>query len=106
MTETEWKQVDNALKSVYGFGVKLKIDNFDVSLKLRQCSQFKNAIFVYINGEFRGKWLTEDCEERRRFFPCKRKSVVGEKDFKAYGIRSKKAKQLLLLLNLSRFHIL
>lgn len=93
MTESEWKQVEKALENVYSFGAELKFDGFDVCLRLRQCSQFKNAIFVYVNGEFQGKWLTEDCEERRRFFPRKRKSVVSEKDFKLYGIRSKKAKQ-------------
>lgn len=93
MTEAEWKQVENSLKSVWSNGCKLEIDGYKVSLSLRQVSQFKNAIVVYINGEFRGKWLAEDCEERRRFFSCKKKSVIKESDYKAYGVRSKKAKQ-------------
>lgn len=59
-------------------------------------SQFQNAIAVYINGSFKGKWLVEDCEERRRFFCCKKRTLVKEKDFKACGIRSKKGKKNLL----------
>lgn len=90
MTEAEWKQVDKALRSVFSTGAKLRIDGYEVSLILRQVSQFSNAIVVYINGEFRGKWLVEDCEERRRFFQCKQKSVFSEKDAKKFGIRSKK----------------
>ncbi len=90
MTEAEWKQVDKALKSVFSRGAKLRIDGYEVSLCLRQISQFSNAIAVYINGEFRGKWLTNDCEERRRFFCCKKKSAFKDKDAKAFGVRSKK----------------
>lgn len=92
MTEAEWKKVDGSLKSVFSYGAKLKIDGYEVSLCLSQVSQFSNAIAVYINGEFRGKWLSEDCEERRRFYQCKRKSAVKNSDFKKFGIRSKKDK--------------
>lgn len=102
MTEAEWKQVDKALKSVFSRGAKLRIDGYEVSLCLRQISQFSNAIAVYINGEFRGKWLAEDCEERRRFFCCKKKSAFKDKDAKNFGIRSKKTnfriKRAILLL--------
>lgn len=63
---------------------------YEVSLALRQVSQFRNAIVVYINGEFRGKWLTEDCEERRRFFPCKKRCLTNTNELKKMGIRSKK----------------
>lgn len=93
MTAEEWKKVDEALTSVWSPYVHLKIDGYKVSLNLTQKSRFQNAIVVYINDEFRGKWLMEDCEERRRFCCCKRQSIVTEKDYKLYGVRSKKAKQ-------------
>ena len=93
MTAEEWKKVDEALTSVWSPYVHLKIDGYKVSLNLTQKSRFHNVIMVYINDEFRGKWLMEDCEERRRFCCCKRQSVVTEKDCKLYGARSKKAKQ-------------
>lgn len=93
MTAEEWKKVDEALTSVWSPYVHLKIDGYKVSLNLTQKSRFQNVIAVYINDEFRGKWLMEDCEERRRFCCCKKQSVVTEKDCKLYGARSKKAKQ-------------
>lgn len=84
MTKDEWKKAEETLKRLYS-NVKLNCDGYEVSLVLRQVSQFRNAIVVYVNGEFRGKWLCEDCEERRRFFPCKKKTVVKDKDIKALG---------------------
>ena len=93
MTAEEWKKVDEALTSVWSPYVHLKIDGYKVSLNLTQKSRFQNAIVVYINGEFRGKWLAEDCEIRRKFYCCKKRSAVTEKDFKEYKVRSKKAKQ-------------
>ena len=87
MNNDDWKKVDNALKSVFSPGAKLLIDGYEVTLILCQKSQFQNAIAVYINGSFKGKWLAEDCEERRRFFCCKKRTLVKEKDFKACGIR-------------------
>lgn len=73
------EKVDEALASVWSPCVHLKIDGYKVSLNLTQKSRFQNVIMVYINDEFRGKWLMEDCEERRRFCYCKRQSVVTEK---------------------------
>nr|WP_298644049.1 hypothetical protein [Ruminococcus bromii] len=93
MTAEEWKKVDEALASVWSPCVHLKIDGYKVSLNLTQKSRFQNVIFVYVNDEFRGKWLAEDCEIRRRFYCCKKRSVVTERDFKEYKVRSKKAKQ-------------
>ena len=62
MTAEDWKTVDKALKSVLLPGVKLLIDGYEVTLTLCQKSQFKNAIAIWINGSFKGKWLAEDCE--------------------------------------------
>lgn len=89
MTADQWKKVEEKLKHIYG-NVKLKCDGYEVSLALRQVSQFRNAIVVYINGEFRGKWLNEDCEERRRFFSCKKRCATNTNELKKLGVRSKK----------------
>ena len=94
MTENDWKTIDTRLKSVLSMPVELKIDGYVVQLSLEQVSQFKNAIVVYIDGKIKGEWLMKDCEERRRFFACTRKSVVKESDIKAFGKKtSKKQKQ-------------
>lgn len=90
MTAEQWKKVEENLQFLFSPFVKLKIDGYEVSLALRQVSQFRNAIVVYINGEFRGKWLSEDCEERRRFFPCKKRCATNTNELKKLGVRSKK----------------
>lgn len=90
MTKEEWEKVNESLQSVFIGGAKLEIDGYEVYLKLMQVSQFKNAIAIYVNGAFKGKWLLEDCEERRRFLPCKTRTLVTQADIKAYGIRGKK----------------
>lgn len=90
MTKEEWAKVNESVQSVFMGGAKLEIDGYEVYLKLMQVSQFKNAIAIWINGAFKGEWLTEDCEERRRFLPCKTKTLVTPKDIKNYGIRGKK----------------
>lgn len=59
MTKEEWKKVDIALTSVFAPPVNLKIDGYKVSLNLTQKSRFQNAILVYVNDEFRGKWLAQ-----------------------------------------------
>lgn len=89
MTAEQWKQIDKKLQNVLSPIVKLKIDDYEVSLAFRQVSQFRNAIVVYVNGKFCGKWLTEDCEERRRFFPCKKRCVTNANELKKMGIKSK-----------------
>ena len=93
MTAEEWKKVDKSLKFVTSQGITLKIDGYKVYLFLTQKSQFQNAIAFYVNDEFRSKWLTEDCEERRRFCCCKKRSIITKNDYKLYGARSKKAKR-------------
>ena len=93
MTKEEWKKVDIALTSVFAPPAPLPPAGPPAPPPLTQKSRFQNAILVYVNDEFRGKWLAEDCEIRRRFYCCKKRSVVTEKDYKLYGVRSKKAKQ-------------
>lgn len=66
MTEDEWKIVEEDLK-IIGNPVKLRIDNYDIALRLGQISTYKNGIFIYINGYMKGIWLARECEERKRF---------------------------------------
>lgn len=73
MTPRDWKEVEERLAMLYSSGVRLRCDGYEVRLILERVSQFRNAIRVYVGGVFRGKWLLEDCEERRRFLrPVKR----------------------------------
>ena len=79
MNKEEWKQVEDALSSFFRM-VELDADGYKVSLRLERVSQFKNAIVVYVNGSFKGEWLIEDCEERRRFIQPRTRSLLRGKE--------------------------
>ncbi len=92
MTKEEWAQAEKALQGFYS-SVRLKVDEYEVTLILERVSTYKNMIMVYIGGEFKGKWLAEDCEERRRFFSKKARSLLSAKqkaDFKKLPKRTQK----------------
>lgn len=72
MTNAEWKKAEELLS--YHRMVDLLVDGYRVSLVLVR-EGMKLYIQVYVNGEFKGKWITEDCEERRRFL-CKSKRCL------------------------------
>lgn len=81
MTKEEWSQVEEALKSFYSI-VEMKVDEYKVSLRLERLDTYSNRIAIYVNGEFKGKWLIEDCEERRRFLRKREKSLITAKQKK------------------------
>lgn len=89
MTRDEWNQVKEALNSFYHI-VKMNADGYDLALKLERMSTYKNAIGIYINGEFHGKWLMDDCEERRRFCQSRQRSLLNAKGRAAIKKMSKK----------------
>ena len=89
MNRKEWQAVEEALKSLYG-QVILKIDSYEVTLRLDRISTYKNGIMVYVNGKFRVQWIFEDCEERRRFLRKKERSMITPKQREAYKKMSKR----------------
>ena len=92
MTKDEWKQAEESLKSFYS-PVRVKADDYDITLVLERVGPYKNMIMMYINGQFQGKWLADDCEERRRFMQKKVRSLLSQKqkaDFKKLTKRQQK----------------
>jgi hypothetical protein len=77
LTAKEWKMVEEKLKSFYNI-VKLKCDEYELSIVLERYGQFRNVLMVYINGVSKGTWLMEDCEERRRFFQPQTRSLLRQ----------------------------
>ena len=77
MTKDEWAKVETATKSFFSMA-KLKIDDYDIALRLQRVSTYKNVIMVYVNDVFKGEWLANDCEERRRFM-CKKERNLATK---------------------------
>jgi hypothetical protein len=70
MTPAEWKQVEEALQGVFG-AVDLRVDGYEVKLRVLQVKPLRSAIVPYVNGVLRYGWMLEECEERRRFFQRK-----------------------------------
>lgn len=89
MNRKEWQAAEEALKSLYG-QVILKVDDYEVTLRLGLISTYKNGIMVYVNGKFKGQWLFEDCEERRRFLRRKERLVTTPKQRAAFNKMSKR----------------
>ncbi len=78
MTKEDWDKVKETLERLY-CSVELKIDGYKITLRLERVSPYKNVIAIYIDGKMNGKWLMEDCEERRRFLWKREKSVISNK---------------------------
>lgn len=65
-SKEQWAQVERGLHGVFG-NATLRVDGYTVDLRKSQASESRLAIVCYVDGWLRGEWLTEDCEERRRF---------------------------------------
>ncbi len=78
MTKEQWETAEQNLQSSYRI-VKLQADGYTLSL---QTQRYKMQLYivVYVDGEIRGKWITEDCEIRRKFFQKHRRSLLTRKE--------------------------
>ena len=94
MTKQEWQRVQKALMDINN-KVVLNIDGYEVTVVLVRVSTMKNAIAIYVNGHFKGKWLIEDCDERRRFVQKRTKSLYTSKELIKIGIHKKEHKNYL-----------
>lgn len=78
MTKQEWDEAEKALKDFF-HQVHFCIDGYKVTVRLVRVSTYKNAIAIYVDGVFRGEWLINECEYRRRFLPKKEKHLFTAK---------------------------
>ncbi len=80
MTKEDWEMVRKTLELQY-CEVELKIDDYNVTLRLERENAFKNVIVIYVDGKFKAEWLTKDCDIRSRFANKKTSSLYSKKDF-------------------------
>jgi hypothetical protein len=87
LTREQWDEISRKLQSFWT-PVRLLIDGYEITLQLERISVFENAILVWINGQWKGEWVLNDCEERRRFFkPTKRRNAFLARLQKSLGKR-------------------
>ena len=96
MKKKEWEKAKEQLEQRWLFGgVSLRIDGYQVDLVVRPIDLFHNGIKVYVDGRFEGKWLTQDCEERRRFMPQRVRSLMSSKQIAKYNRLPKRDRESL-----------
>ena len=88
ITKDQWGEIETHLS--YAFGcAKLTCDGYEVTLQVVSVNTLQYGIMVYVNGLFNGKWLIEDCEERRRFLRPTQRFLWSAKErvamLKIYG---------------------
>lgn len=74
LTKDDWKEAERRALWTCA-GLTLLVDGYRISVCKEPASPYKNHLTVYVDGVFRGKWLLEDCEERRRFCYCVKHSL-------------------------------
>lgn len=93
MNKPDWDKVKEKLSTLFG-KAELECDGFKIALFKQQYNENRLCIAVYINGYMKGKWLAEDCEERRRFACCKKRLLRLPKGFDTKGLTKKELKAL------------
>lgn len=79
LSTDDWNEIETILSSAFG-SVKMVVDGYMINLTVLPAGPRTYVIAVYINGWIKGKWLIEDCEERRRFWRIKRKHLYKRKE--------------------------
>ncbi|BDV42415.1 hypothetical protein GURASL_13380 [Geotalea uraniireducens] len=88
MTNADWDHVEQCLQSQFQ-PVGLVCDGYHLCLCLQRMGM-KLVITFFVNGDLKGRWLGEDCEERRRFFRPVKKSAWTAKSRLAIQKTSKR----------------
>ncbi len=88
MNNEDWEYAKNQID--HYLAVKLKCDDYMLTIRVARITKFRLGIVFYVNGEVKGKWFTADCEERRRFARPVQKSIYTAKqkaEYKKMGKR-------------------
>jgi hypothetical protein len=94
LTKDQWESIENSLSMPWGV-VKLDVDGYKVNLHVKQVTPLKFEICPYVNGEFKGSWLSGNCEESKRFMRPVQLAVFkpAEKRNLLKGVSKKTAKE-------------
>lgn len=81
MSKADWEEVKERLERFWAL-VYLDCDGYKLALMLQRVGTYKNKISFYVDGKFQGKWILQDCEERRRFFQPRKIYAWGKKEMR------------------------
>lgn len=65
-TKKEWEEIEGQLRLPWG-QVRLDADGYELLLQVQPRRALSYCITAFVNGAIKGKYMLEDCEERRRF---------------------------------------
>lgn len=66
MTPQQWQEVADQLALPWG-SARLYCDGYELTMQVAPVAPLRYVIRVYVGGRIEGRWLTQECEERRRF---------------------------------------
>lgn len=92
MTKKDWEKAKEQLERPWPYSrAHLEADGYDVTLEMQPMNDmFHKGILVYVNGHFKGSWLVQDCEERRRFMPQRQRPCMSPQQIARYNKLSKR----------------
>lgn len=79
MNQEKWAEIAKELENPFG-KVRLKIDEYDVTIIVAQEKTLKYCLAVYINDKIKVKDIIEDCDIRRKFYQEHKTSLLKRKD--------------------------
>ena len=87
MTKKDWEKAKEQLERPWPYSrAHLEADGYDVMLEMQSVNDmFHKGILVYVNGHFKGSWLVQDCEERRRFMPQRQRPCMSPQQIARYN---------------------
>ena len=78
MTKAEWQLVADGLSGTWGI-VELEIDGFNITLQRCLISKNRLGTMTYVNGEFKGKWITDKTVREGDFLRPTKKHIYSAK---------------------------
>ena len=66
MNKEQWTTLETELSSAWGRAA-LQVDGYKLDLVVRRWKPLQYCIVIFVNNQFNGEWLRDDCEIRRRF---------------------------------------
>lgn len=82
MLEFEWHKIEQLFSRSFG-SVLLNCDGYEIAFSVVVIKR-RLTVMTYVNGQFKGKWLMEDCPERSKFMRKRSVPIYNSKQKKEF----------------------